>query len=359
MNKINLYLCKLSIKYILFNLLIITILVLFINSIEISRIIEGKNLDLKNFLYLSILKIPSIIIETFVFIIIIALAFLFRNLVTNNEFISLRNSGLSILDIYKPIAFIIFIFGLIILIFINPLAAKLEKNFLNSTSKQNDNIYSIKFIDDGMWMKNITAENNKNYIIVDNIDLDKMIATDIKILVTGSNNDKLILSEEGKITNNNFYFNNVIILDIKKQKYSNYENYKIKLNFTKNNIKDALSNYKLVPFYKYWDHIKNLKKFNLYSQEISLHYISEILKPFFMVIIGLVVLGISGKFKRNESFFKILFFSILIGFITVLIEEILITITMKINLSYIFSYFIIFTLPLLIGIYTTIRIEND
>ena len=78
-----------------------------------------------------------------------------------------------------------------------------------------------------------------------------------------------------------------------------------------------------------------------------------------MLVIGLVVLGFSGKFKRNESFFKILFISILIGFIIILTEEIVIALTIRLNISYILSYFIIFSLPLLIGMYKVIQIEND
>ena len=43
MNKINFYLFKLSFKYIFINLCIITLFVIFINIIEISRILEKEN----------------------------------------------------------------------------------------------------------------------------------------------------------------------------------------------------------------------------------------------------------------------------------------------------------------------------
>ena len=359
MKKINIYLFLLSLKFILINLIIITIIVLFLNSVELSRIIITENSTLYYFLYLSLLKIPSIILEVIIFVTIISLSFLFRNLVTNNEFISLRNAGLSILDIYKPVAIAIFCTGLFILLIINPISTKSEIKFNSLTSKNSDNLYSIKFIEGGMWMKNITEKGNKNYIIVNEIDLDKMNAKDIKILETGNNKDKVILANYGNIQDNIFNLKEVTTLDIFNKKYNNYENYSLNLNFNSKNITDTISNYKLVPFYKYWEHTRNLKKFNLYSNEVSLHYISEILKPFFMIIIGLVVLGYSGKFKRNESFFKILFFSILIGFTIILMEEIIIALTIKLNISYIFSYLIIFILPLLVALYKVIRIEND
>ena len=359
MNKINFYLFSLSLKFIVINFFIIITIIVFINSVELSRIIAGSNSSIYNFMHLSLLKIPTITIESSIFVIIVSITFLLKNLVSNNEFISLRNTGLSILDIYRPIALSIFLVGVFLLLIVNPLSAKFELKFDQLTSKNLDNMYSIKFIDNGMWMKNITDNGNKNYITFNEIDLDKMIAKKIKILVTGNKEDKIILSNSGTIEGKKFLLKDVVILDIEKNKFKNYENYNLKLNFTKKNITDSLSNYKFVPFYKYWSHTKNLKKFNLYSNEISLHYISEILKPIFMLIIGLVVLGYSGKFKRNESFFKILFVSILIGFIIILMEEIIIALTIKLNISYILSYFMIFSLPLLVGMYKVIQIEND
>ena len=160
MKKINFYLFTLASKYILINLIIITILVLFLNLLEILRILEKENTTLGFFLLLSLLKLPTIISEIIPFVVILSIAFLFKNLITNNELISIRNMGFSILDIFKPIAIAIFLFGLFILLFINPLAANFENNFNTLTSKKYPNMYSIKFINEGMWIKNISDDNN-------------------------------------------------------------------------------------------------------------------------------------------------------------------------------------------------------
>ena len=104
---------------------------------------------------------------------------------------------------------------------------------------------------------------------------------------------------------------------------------------------------------------KILKKFNLYSSEISLYYLSEILKPFFLIVIGLVVMGYSGKFKRNENFFKILFISILIGFSFFLLKETVTAISIAFNISFWLTYLTIFFIPLIIGLYLIINIEMN
>ena len=359
MKKINFYLFTLASKYILINLIIITILVLFLNLLEISRILEKENTTLGFFLLLSLLKLPTIISEIIPFVVILSIAFLFKNLITNNELISIRNMGFSILDIFKPIAIAIFLFGLFILLFINPLAANFENNFNNLTSKKYPNMYSIKFINEGMWIKNISDDNNKNYINISKINLDNMNAEEIKILNINNKFNKIIIAEKGEIIDKIFKLQNVSILNINNDKFEKVEFYNLILNFDKSNIIDSILNFKFIPFYKYKKHVNNLKKFNLHSSEVSLYYLSEIFKPIFLVIIGFTVMGFSGKFKRNENFFKVLFISILIGFLIFLLKEIVTALTITMEISFIFSYFIIFMFPLIIGLYQMIRIESD
>ena len=359
MKKINFYLFTLASKYILINLIIITILVLFLNLLEISRILEKENTTLGFFLLLSLLKLPTIISEIIPFVVILSIAFLFKNLITNNELISIRNMGFSILDIFKPIAIAIFLFGLFILLFINPLAANFENNFNNLTSIKYPNMYSIKFINEGMWIKNIYEDNNKNYINISKINLDNMNAEKIKILNINNKFNKIIIAKKGEIIDKIFKLQNVSILNINNDKFEKVEFYNLILNFDKSNIIDSILNFKFIPFYKYRKHVNNLKKFNLHSSEVSLYYLSEILKPIFLVIIGFTVMGFSGKFKRNESFFKVLFISILIGFLIFLLKEIVTALTITMEISFIFSYFIIFMFPLIIGLYQMIRIESD
>ena len=116
MSKINLYLFGLTNKYLLINFVIISLFILFINLLELSRIIAEDNKNLFSFLYLSFLKYPSILSEIIPFVTIISVSFLVRNLINNNEFISMRNLGYSIFDIFIPISAAIFIMGLIFFI---------------------------------------------------------------------------------------------------------------------------------------------------------------------------------------------------------------------------------------------------
>ena len=153
--KIFTYLFLMKFKYLVINIIFIGLFVQLINILEIAKIIEEKNSNILSIFYLSLLKLPSIIIDIIPFVIIVSTAFIYRYLITNNELISMRNIGYSILDIFKPIGLAIFVFGLIIILFINPLSASFEKLFDSHTVKDFSDLYSIKIKNNELWIKNI------------------------------------------------------------------------------------------------------------------------------------------------------------------------------------------------------------
>ena len=359
MNKLNLYLFNLSTKYILINLAIFTIFIMFLNVIDLARILSETDKGVINFIYLSILKFPSILNEILPFVTIIGISFLFRNLINNNEFISMRNIGYSIFDIFIPIGLSVFLIGLIFLLFLNPISVNFENKFDELTNKNDQSLYSIKISENEMWIKNQIDKNYSSFINIKNIDLKDMNAKKIKILLIKEKLNILIQSEEGKFSNNNFLLKNVKYYDLNNQNYQNLEKLILNINFNKENIINSIADYKSIPFYKYISHTKTLKKFNLYSPEIGLYYLSEILKPIFIVMLSFVVLGFSGKYKRNENFFKILFISISLGFLIFFLKEIINKMTITLSINFLISYFLIFFIPFIVGLYQVIKIEND
>ena len=359
MYKIKTYLLNESIKYVLINQFLILFFIVFINLIELSRIIDKENQNLLNYIYLSFLKIPSIVNETSPFVIIISTAFLFRYLIKNNELIAMRNIGFSIFDIFQPISIGIFLYGLFILIFVNPITAISEIKYDKFLNNQNENIYSIKFSENNLLIKNKNSNEGIYYINIKNFDIREMIANDIQILSIQKENKKFLQSDYGIMKDNYFILYDVNMFDVLSDKYFNHKELNLDLNFSKESILRSNINYKNIPYYNYINHVKTMKKFNLYSSAVGLFYLSEVLKPIFMIVLAFVVMSFSAKFKRNESFFKILFNAVLIGFAFYVLREVINKFTITFNSNFLFSYFIIFIIPFIIGIYKTIQIEND
>jgi len=359
-NKINKYLFFLSLKYILSTFLYLTILVTFINLLELSRTLDQENQNIKNFSILLFYKLPNLINEISPFAIIISITFLFRYLINNNELISLRNLGYSVIDVFKPIGSSIILIGILLLIFFNPLASIFEKEFENLTNKKNLNFHSIKIINNEIWIKNTANNKNKIYINFKDINLNKMQFNKIKVLsINSSEANKLIIAKEGLINNKKLYLNNVNEFNFNTESLDKKKSIQIDLNFDKEEIIRSISNYKFIPFFNYIDHIKTLQKFNIHSEEINFYYTFEIIKPIFLLILGFVVMGFSGHFKRNENFFKVIFYSILIGLMIFLLKEILFKITLQDMLPFYLSTIIIIFLPFLIGLWGVLKIEKN
>ena len=245
------------------------------------------------------------------------------------------------------------------LLFLSPLAAYMENQYDIKLDKKDVNLYSIKISNNEMWIKNEIDELNYNFINIKKINLKDMNAKDIEILMVNEKSNKLILAEDGEFSKNLFILKNVSFYDFKNENYQKLDSFNLNINFNKDNIINSISKYQLVPYYNYLDHTKTLKKFNLYSNEIGLYYLSEILKPFFIVVLAFVILGFTSKFQRNENFFKVLFISISIGFIIFLLKEIISKLTISLSLNFLLSYLIIFLIPLFIGLYQVNKIENE
>ena len=343
-------------KYILTTLFFISLFIQVINILEVSRIVENQNLDFLKILHLSFLKLPNTMLEILPFGIVISTAFLYRYLITNNELISMRNIGFSIIDIFKPIGLAIFCLGTIFLLFINPISTAFEKRFEKENAKDVTNLYSIKIKNDEIWIKNINNKKN-NFIKFTDIDLKKRVFKNIKIIEIEEEKYKFYLAEDAILIGKTLKLKNVKLFDIKNEDYENYGSLIINVNFDENDMVNSISNYKNIPFYKYYYHLKSLKKFNLYSPEIAFYYISQIFNPFFLVAISFVVMGFSSKFKRNENFFKIIFISISIGFSFFIFKEVLSVFTVMNYISFWIAYLIMITSCIVFGLYQSINIE--
>ena len=359
MNKINFYLFKLTNKYLIINFIIISLFIIFINLLELSRVISEEDKNIFNFLFLSFLKYPSILNEILPFVTIISISFLIRNLINNNEFVSMRNLGYSIFDIFIPIAIAVFIIGLFFLIILNPLSVIMENKYEIKLDNRENSLYSIKISDNEMWIKNEINSQNSSFINIKNIDLKDMNTQNIKILLLNEEDNKFIIAEKGEFKNNVFSLKNVKYYNFNSDEYKNLNKYNLIINFNKENILNSISKYKLIPYYKYITHSKTLNKFNLYSPEIGLYYLSETLKPIFIVVLAFVIVGFTSKFQRNENFFKVLFISICIGFLIFLLKEIISKLTISLSINIYLGYLFIFLIPLFIGLYQVIKIENE
>ena len=357
--KIFFYLYMRKLYFILIALLILTITVQIVDFIELTRNnLNREGFSFKDILKMSFLKTPFLINEITPFIIIISTSFFFKTLIDNNELISMRNVGLSILNIFYPVGLAIFTLGILSLLILNPISS-IFMNYYNQIDNKASNTSNIIKLDDGnIWIKN-KFNNRILYINAKNMNMQEMKMEEIMIIDNAINNSKIYFSSEGELKEKNLSLNNVEEIIIEKNITKTYDKKDISINFTQQDILNSVKYYKYTPFFNYWSYSNSMKKLSYLSTDIVLYFFSELFKPFLLLSIGYVVSGFVAKFKRNYSFFKTIFISVIIGFIIFLIDKLI----YSMDTSGIFSYvIIILTIPiisLILGTFLIIRVEKD
>jgi hypothetical protein len=94
-------------------------------------------------------------------------------------------------------------------------------------------MYSIKFSENNLWIKNKNSKNEIYYINIKNFDIKEMIARDIEILSIQKEKRILFQSDYGIIKNKNFVLNDANLFDILNDKYAFHKEYILDLNFSK------------------------------------------------------------------------------------------------------------------------------
>ena len=127
-------------------------------------------------------------------------------------------------------------------------------NYLQKIKSDNETSSVIKVSNDNIWIKN-KLDNKVLYINAKNINIKKMLLTDIMIIDNSKNNQKLYFAEKGKIKEDFILLSNVQETDIKLNKNKKYDYKNIKINFNQKDILNSLQFYKYTPFYKYYDYV--------------------------------------------------------------------------------------------------------
>ena len=356
-SKIYIYLYKTKIYYMIISLLILTATVQIVDFIELTQEnINNENFSFNDIILMSFLKMPFLINEILPFVIIISTSFYFKNLIDNNELVSIRNLGLSIIDIFYPVGFAVLTLGLFALFFLNPISS-ISMNYLQEIKTLDKTSSIIKLSGDDIWIKN-QLNNKILYINAKEMNIKKMILTDVMIIDNNNDEQKLYFAENAQIFEKYMKLNKVNEKNIKLNKNDKYNFKNIEINFVQKDILNSLQYYKYTPFYKYYEYATSMKKLNYLSTDMILYFLSEIIKPILLISICFVVTGYVAKFKRNENFFKTIFISILIGFVIFLIDKII----YSINVNNMFYYFIItITIPLIsliLGTILMLRVEK-
>ena len=302
-------------KYIINNFLKITfnaVLVFFSLGILIALFQEiefFKDLDIgfSKPLSLAISFVPNLTIELLPFIIFISTMIYLVNINNSKELISLKIYGFSNMKIIFLLSATVFILGLVVIVFINPITSSMIKYYEKEKSKFSRDVdHLISINKNGVWIKEKSV-NTLNLIYAK--ELKSNFLFDVSIYQYNTDENKLVRieSDSAEITSSEWKLNDVRVYDSENPgKIDKSPNYKY---FSFYNLAKINSSYKNLDTISFIDLINNYDIFlsNGYSEnDLNAHLNSYIALPVFLVLMVILasIFGlITNKKIKNTYYF--------------------------------------------------------
>ena len=135
-----------------------------------SRIFKDLDVSILTPLMLTSIFVPSMIMHLLPFIIFISSMWFLLQIRNNKDLLTIKTFGYSNLKIFFILAFSSFIFGWIVLTFLNPVTSSMAKYYEKTKSNYAKDIdHLVTFNKNGLWIKE-NLENGTRIISADKAD---------------------------------------------------------------------------------------------------------------------------------------------------------------------------------------------
>ena len=286
-------------------------------------------------LTLALLYVPSLILDLLPFIIFLSSVFYFLHLRFSKELVMIKVFGYSNLKIILILSFFSLLLGLFVLFAINPITARLIKQYEIEKarySKDVDHLISIN--KNGVWIK---ETDNVGYKIINAKSLNENTLENISIYIFDSSGSllKRIESETALITNNPWQLKKNYIHNNLENSTIFYENYELISENTSEKINSLYKNLNTIPFLRLITNYQDLNKGG-YSNKILNEKLNKFTSLPIFLFLMVVLAGIFtiGSLKNKQNFYYLLS-SILICVVIYYLKDLSIALgqTEKINLT--------------------------
>ena len=307
-------------KVILTTFVLIALLLILIDLIEHSKKFSYYA-DLSGILHLTLLNLPKSIYEVIDLTMLISSITFFISMSKTSEMIIVRGSGRSVYGaIFSPVI-VSLVFGILMLVVLNPLVATTSKTYLNVKEtyiKGEKAVFSIG--SEGLWLRqgnnleqSVIRANRANY--------DGSILYDVTITSFAKNGlpTQRLEAEKAIVLDKNWRLNDVKLWPLGKG-LSSEKNAEIiqtlfvPSNLTKEEIRERISDPSSISIWSLRYHIAQLKAagFSVLRYEVRFH--SELSHPLFLVSMMLIGCAFAMKnFIGNKKSLAIIG-SIMLGF---------------------------------------------
>ncbi len=354
MNKIvNQYLITNYLKILINTILIFLSLGIILNLFEEIEFFKDLNESFKLPFILSLAYVPTLIIELLPFIVFLASMFFFLALRSNKDLLLVKISGYSNLKITLILAFFTLLFGLFILILVNPLTSTLVRYYETEKAKYAKDVgHLISINKNGVWIKEI---NDEGYKIINAELLQENVLKKISIYIFNTNNKvvKRIESESAIISDNPWEMKNVLVFDFINNTNNNFKTYKLETDEVLGKINSLYRNLSTLSFIDLVKNYSQLKSIGYEDKKLieQIHKFASL--PFFLFfMVFLASIFTIGSLKTRQNYYYVIL-SILVSVVIFYFKDLSIALGQTGKISLILS---IWMPVLLVGLFCSIGV---
>lgn len=326
--RINIYLLKEFIKIFLLMLFSIFLLVFIIDFLEFSQNIHKYSIPPIDAIKIVLYRVPSMIEGFLQFIILLSIVFTITKISIKSELTILYTNGFSSWKILKLYSVFIFIFGLVVIFFLNFLFSNLLKqsSIIENAYTKKENRYFVES-KNGIWFKQ-NYDNNEILIRASKVYVNELIFKDVIFLFFDKDDNyiKRYDVDEVNLSDEYFILKNIHIYE--KNKKIKYEKTmlletNISRNFMKKLIQNKYEDVDLIPIFLLPSLIRDFSNLGFDVHKFIVREHNLLLTPFLYVLMVFVAVLFSNNNSRNTNYFNVFFITICYGVVFFILQNIL------------------------------------
>lgn len=294
----------------------IMLIVLVVDFTEVSgRLPETTHFTTLDTLYLSMLRVPSIMETAFPFIILFASIATLIGLNRKYELVVARSAGVSAWQFLAPLAFASFLVGIALVVIVNPIAAKtLRLSEFQEVAAGMRNRGSLEH-QGPPWIRQKTDEG-VTIIGAKSAANDGLLLGDATFLRIGDDNTVIerLDAETAQLEPGKW-----VLKDVGRfragEPAEHLDRVEIKTNLEPEFVQESLSDPKTVSFFNLPNKIEAARSFGLSADAFAVQFHTLIALPFLLTAMTLIAAVVSLKFARFGQSVSVIVGGIVAGFV--------------------------------------------
>jgi lipopolysaccharide export system permease protein len=381
---LSFYIAKAFTLYLLLVIFCFATLIVTVDAIELLRKLAGREIEFFRIIEMSLLKFPIFLQDVMPFIVLVASVLTYSKLAKTNELVIIRSAGISALEFMVPCILTGFLFGILAIVLLNPIATSMANRFDVLKSKYILNSKeTIEISDSGFWVKqkineNPSDNNTQNNIqnsegkifetIIHSSTINSNETADKKTNITLSSAVILNFDDKGRFINridadlillreNNWFLPSAVITD-NQAKITPITNYNIATKVKAADLQKSLSDAETVSFWSLPKFIKKLQDNGFSAANHILQFNKILSMPFFfaaMVLIGAIFTLKSPRISKSGASIA---FAILLGFLIYFFSNLVFSLGLSGSIPIVFSAWVPIMIIGLSGIYLMLHLED-